>query len=79
MLSRIIQHDPLSDDMDELSPEKDRTLQRQRQHIAIQKEDMEVDENHSDDDLDDVFGFNNQRPRQSMFALTNSEESQGLL
>ena len=54
-------------------------MQRQRQHIAIQKEDMEVDENHSDDDLDDVFGFNNQRPRQSMFALTDSEESQGLL
>jgi hypothetical protein len=54
-------------------------LQRQRQHIAVQKEDVEVDENHSDDDLDDVFGFNNQRPRQSMFALTDSEESQGLL
>ena len=54
-------------------------MQRQRQHIAVQKEDVEVDENHSDDDLDDVFGFNNQRPRQSMFALTDSEESQGLL
>ena len=54
-------------------------MQRQHQHIAVQKEDVEVDENHSDDDLDDVFGFNNQRPRQSMFALTDSEESQGLL
>ena len=54
-------------------------MQRQCQRIAVQKEDVEVDENHSEDGLDDVFGFNNQRPRQSMFALTDSKESQGLL
>jgi hypothetical protein len=79
MLSRTIQHNPLSDDIDELSPEKDRTLQWQHQRIAVQKEDVEVDENHSEDGLDDMFGFNNQWPQQSMFALTDSKESQGLL
>ena len=79
MLARTIQHDLLSDDMDELSPEKDWTLQRQCQCIAIHKEDVEVNENHSEDSLDDMFGFNNQRPRQSMFVLTDSEESQVLL
>ena len=79
MLSRTIQHDPLSDDIDELSPEKDRTLQRQYQRITIHKEDVEVNENCSEDGLDDMFGFNNQWPQQSIFALTDSEESQVLL
>jgi hypothetical protein len=65
--------------MDELSPEKDQSLKRRHQHIAVRKEDMEADENCSEDDLDDVFGVDSQRPQQPIFALTDNEESQGLL
>jgi hypothetical protein len=38
--------------MDELSPEKDRTMQRWPKRIAVQEEDVDVDEEHCEDSLD---------------------------
>lgn len=51
-MPRTIRHDPLSDDMDELSPEKDRTTQRRPKRIAVQEEDVDVDEERCEDSLD---------------------------
>ena len=46
--------------MDELSP--DQSLQRWSECIAAPK-DVQNDENHSEDGLDDVFGVSSQYPR----------------
>lgn len=69
-MPKDVRHDLLSE-TDELSPEKDRFLERQPGRIVAQEEDVQDD---SEDGFDDVFGVSSRRPRQ--FTSMNNKESQ---